>query len=68
VDLGHRPHLLPDRPAQPAQRRAKLAVGLRARSARRAADYPGKQQGRALTGQAFVDDKTIFRLTRAAGL
>jgi hypothetical protein len=26
VDLGHRPHLLPDRPAQPAQRRDELAV------------------------------------------
>ena len=39
VDLGHRPHLFPDRPAQPAQRRAELAVGPRPRPARRAADH-----------------------------
>ncbi len=52
VDLGHRAHLFPDRPAPPSQRRAELAVDLPARSARRAADYPGKQQGRALTGPA----------------
>ena len=45
VDLGHRPHLLPDRPAQSPERRAELAVDPRPRSARRAADHPGQQQG-----------------------
>ena len=49
VDLGLRPHLLPDRPAQPSQRRTELAVDLPARSARGAADHPGKQQGDAVT-------------------
>jgi hypothetical protein len=29
-------------------------MGLRARSTRRAPDYPGKQQGGRLTGQAFI--------------
>ncbi len=41
VDLGHRPHLLPDRPAQPAQRRDLLALDPRPRPARRAADHAG---------------------------
>ena len=59
VDMGHRAHLFPDRLAQPPQRRAELAVGLRPRSARRAADYAGKQQGGPLTRQAFADDKQI---------
>src|SRR5437762_1144475 len=45
VDLGHRPHLLPDRPAQPAQRRAELAVGPCPQPARRAADHAGLKQG-----------------------
>ena len=45
VDLGHRPHLLPDRPAQPAQRGAELAVDPRPRPARRAADHAGLEQG-----------------------
>ena len=49
VDLGHRPHLFPDRPAQPPQRRAELALGPRPRSARRAADYAGEQQGGGLS-------------------
>ena len=39
VDLGHRPHLFPDRPAQPAQRRHQLALDLRPRPARGAADH-----------------------------
>ena len=45
VDLGHRAHLFPDRPAQPAQRRAELAVDPRPRPARRAADHARLQQG-----------------------
>ena len=45
VDLGPRPHLLPDRPAQPAQRRAELAVDSRPRPARRTADHAGLEQG-----------------------
>ena len=49
VDLGHRAHLFPDRPAQPSQRRDELAVDSCPRPARRAADHPGQQQGRELT-------------------
>ena len=37
--------ILPDRPAQPAQRRAELAMDPRPRSARRAADHAGVEQG-----------------------
>ena len=48
VDLGHRPHLFPDRPAQPAQRSHQLAVDSRPGSTRRAADYARQQQGGAL--------------------
>ena len=48
VDLGPRPHLLPDRPAPPAQRRAELAVDPRPRPARRAADHAGLEQGHGL--------------------
>ena len=45
VDLGHRPHLFPDRPAQPAQRRDLLALDPRPRPARRPADHAGLKQG-----------------------
>ena len=45
VDLGHRPHLFPDRPAPPAQRRAELALGPRPQPARRTADHAGLEQG-----------------------
>ena len=48
VDLGHRPHLLPDRPAQPAQRRDQLALDSRPRPARCSADHARVQQGRGL--------------------
>ena len=48
VDLGHRPHLFPDRPAQPAQRRDELAVDLHPRAARRAPDHAGPRQGEQL--------------------
>ncbi len=48
VDLGPRPHLLPDRPAQPPQRGAELAVDPRPQPARRAADHAGVEQ--AVTG------------------
>ena len=48
VDLGHRPHLFPDRPAQPAERRAELALDPRPRPARRAADHAGQQQSGAV--------------------
>ena len=55
VDLGHRAHLFPDRRAQPARRGDELAVELCARSALRAPDHPGQQQGGPLsfTARAF---------------
>ena len=48
VGVGRRPHLLPDRPAQPAQRRNELAVDLHAPAARRAADHARPRQGEQL--------------------
>ncbi len=50
VDLGHRPHLFPDRPAQPAQRGLELAVGPRPRPARGAADHARVEQGGEVSG------------------
>ena len=43
VGLGLCPHLLPDRRAQPALRRARLALDLSLRPARRAAHHPGRR-------------------------
>ena len=48
VGVGRRPHLLPDRPAQPAQRRDELAVDLYAPAARRAPDHARPRQGEQL--------------------
>jgi hypothetical protein len=48
VDMGHRPHLFSDRPAQPASSRDQLAVDPRPRSARRAPDHAGLKQGGAV--------------------
>ncbi|MGY4346877.1 NADH dehydrogenase [Bradyrhizobium sp. GM7.3] len=45
VDLGHRPYLLPDRLAPSPQRRPELALDLRPRPARCAADHAGIEQG-----------------------
>ena len=52
VDLGHRPHLLPDRPAQPAGRRHQLAVDLHPQPARRAPDHARPRQGEQLLAVA----------------
>jgi NADH dehydrogenase len=51
VALGHRPHLFPDRPAQPAERRDDLAVDPRPRPALSAPDHPRQQQGGAMKGR-----------------
>jgi NADH:ubiquinone reductase (H+-translocating) len=45
VALGLRPHLFPDRRPQPAQRRAQLAMDLRARPAQRPAHHMAGRRG-----------------------
>ena len=54
VDLGPRPHLLPDRAQEPALHRAQLAVDLPQRPAQRAADHARQQQGGSLTSAANI--------------
>src|SRR5436190_2222516 len=54
VDLGYRPHLFPDRPAQPARRRLELVVGLFARPTPGAADHARQQQSNQLNARLDV--------------
>ena len=68
VDLGHRAHLLPDRPAQPLERRAELALDLRTRSARRAADHARQQQGGALSFSGCAPVRKNQRQTALSAL
>jgi NADH:ubiquinone reductase (H+-translocating) len=65
VDLGHRPHLFSDRPAQPASSRDQLAVDSCPRPARRAVDHAGLKQG----GRRDTDNRPCLQnwQTRLSG-